>query len=196
MSLRIGANSFRLDMNAARMVLSIGSPALPRQYSMRCFAKAKHLSGVTTPRGAVAPERRRGLQVEGRGHGREGGRLPQRGQAEQLLGGAEQGVEVEQRRRPRAGPGAGADHDGGDVAADVGLVGGARGGGPAFSLVPGDEHRGPLVYSGLCKIAGRLASSHLSPSATVPSCMSSIRFGVTKENAGSLPADRSLASRG
>src|SRR5262249_15005338 len=53
----------------------------------------------------------------------------------------------------------------------------------------------PLVYSGLFKIVGRLAASQLSPSATVPSCMSSIRFGVTKENAGSLPADRSLASR-
>src|SRR6516225_681301 len=52
----------------------------------------------------------------------------------------------------------------------------------------------PLVYSGLFRIVGRLADSHLSPSATVPSCMSSIRFGVTKENAGSLPADRSLAS--
>src|SRR5262249_1465618 len=92
--------------------------------------------------GCRDPGRRRGLQVEGRGHGREGGRLPQRGQAEQLPGGAEEGVVVEQRRRPRAGPGAGADHDGGDVAADVGLVGGARGGGPAFALVPGDEHRG------------------------------------------------------
>src|SRR5215475_15103133 len=52
----------------------------------------------------------------------------------------------------------------------------------------------PLVYSGLFKIVGRLAGSHLLPSATVPSCISSIRFGVTKENAGSLPADRSLAS--
>src|SRR5215471_4403762 len=53
----------------------------------------------------------------------------------------------------------------------------------------------PLAYWALCKIVGRLAASHVSPSATVPLCMSSIRFGVTKENAGSLPADRLLASR-
>src|SRR5215472_6122207 len=53
----------------------------------------------------------------------------------------------------------------------------------------------PPVYSELFRIVGRLADSHLSPSATVPSCMSSIRFGVMKENAGSAFAARSLASR-
>src|SRR5215471_16837662 len=53
----------------------------------------------------------------------------------------------------------------------------------------------PLVYSGLVRIVGRLAASHLSPTGTLLLCMSSIRFGVTKENAGSLPADRSRASR-
>src|SRR5215467_9456329 len=39
----------------------------------------------------------------------------------------------------------------------------------------------PLVYSGLFRIVGRLADSQLSPSATVPLCMSSIRFGVMNE---------------
>src|SRR5262249_57593555 len=38
--------------------------------------------------------------------------------------------------------GAGGEHDGGDVAANVGLVGGARGGGPAFAVVPGEEEGG------------------------------------------------------
>src|SRR5215467_9512100 len=52
----------------------------------------------------------------------------------------------------------------------------------------------PLVYSGLFRIVGRLLASHVSPSAMVPSCMSSIRFGVTKEKAGSELLDRSVAS--
>src|SRR5258708_543793 len=52
----------------------------------------------------------------------------------------------------------------------------------------------PLWYSGLFRIVGRLAASHVSPSAMVPSCMSSIRLGVMNENAGrALPA-RSAAS--
>jgi hypothetical protein len=61
MSLRMGANSFLVDMNAARMLLSIGLPKLARgQYSMRCFARATHFPCATTPRGAVAPRRRGG----------------------------------------------------------------------------------------------------------------------------------------
>src|SRR5690349_15462642 len=53
----------------------------------------------------------------------------------------------------------------------------------------------PSVYSWLRRIVGRLPASHLLPSATVPSCMSSIRFVVTKENAGRLPAASARASR-
>src|SRR5215472_4178892 len=52
----------------------------------------------------------------------------------------------------------------------------------------------PLVYSGLFRMVGRLLESQVSPSAIVPSCMSSIRFGVMNENAGSVLLDRSLAS--
>jgi hypothetical protein len=52
----------------------------------------------------------------------------------------------------------------------------------------------PLWYSELLKIVGKLLASHVSPWAMVPSCMSSIRFGVTNENAGRLLLARSLAS--
>src|SRR5262249_20920035 len=82
---------FRVDMNAARMLLSIGSPTLPGQYSMRRFARAKHFHAQRRP-WCRSPDVAAVLQIEGRGHGREGGRLPERRQAEQLLGGAEQGV--------------------------------------------------------------------------------------------------------
>ena len=43
-------------------------------------------------------------------------------------------------------------------------------------------------------MAGRLSESQVSPSAIVPSCMSSIRLGVTNEKAGSVPPERSDAS--
>src|SRR5579872_2708826 len=43
-------------------------------------------------------------------------------------------------------------------------------------------------------MAGRLSASHVSPSVTVPLCMSSTRLGVTNENAGSDPEARSLAN--
>src|SRR5215472_534251 len=52
----------------------------------------------------------------------------------------------------------------------------------------------PLVYSELFRIVGRLADSHASPWAMVPSCMSSIRFGVMNENAGRALLARSVAS--
>ena len=51
----------------------------------------------------------------------------------------------------------------------------------------------PFLYSALLRIVGRLRDSHLLPSAVVPLCMSSMRFGVMKENAGSLLFFRSLA---
>src|SRR5215469_1642600 len=54
----------------------------------------------------------------------------------------------------------------------------------------------PLWYSALLKMVGRLLASQLSPSWMVPSCMSSIRFGVTNENAGSALAARSELSCG
>ena len=54
----------------------------------------------------------------------------------------------------------------------------------------------PLWYSLLSKIAGRLLASQVSPSWIVPSCMSSIRFGVTNENAGRVPAAKSVLSWG
>jgi hypothetical protein len=52
----------------------------------------------------------------------------------------------------------------------------------------------PLVYSGLLRMVGRLLDSHESPSATVPSCMSSITFGVMNENAGRVLSARSAGS--
>src|SRR5216683_2356422 len=52
----------------------------------------------------------------------------------------------------------------------------------------------PLWYPALLKITGRLLASQASPWATVPSCMSPIRFGVTNENAGSVLLARSAAS--
>src|SRR5215831_271210 len=52
----------------------------------------------------------------------------------------------------------------------------------------------PLVYAELFRIVGRLLDSHVSPWLMVPSCMSSMRFGVTNENAGSVLFARSVAS--
>ena len=52
----------------------------------------------------------------------------------------------------------------------------------------------PVWYSALLKIVGRLFLSQVSPWGTVPSCMSSIRFGVTNEKAGRLFVARSVAS--
>jgi hypothetical protein len=51
----------------------------------------------------------------------------------------------------------------------------------------------PFLYSALLRIVGRLRDSHVLPSAVVPLCMSSMRFGVMKENAGSLFFFRSPA---
>ena len=53
----------------------------------------------------------------------------------------------------------------------------------------------PCRYPALLRMAGRALDSHLLPSATVPLFMSSIRFGVMKEKAGSWLCARSLASR-
>src|SRR6516165_7070342 len=52
----------------------------------------------------------------------------------------------------------------------------------------------PLAYSELPRIFGRLADSQETPCAIVPSCMSSIRFGVMKEKAGSVLLARSVDS--
>src|SRR5215469_3397705 len=69
---------------------------------------------------------------------------------------------------------------------------------PVFPPVPSSQVMNTavllLVYSGLVRIVGRLFASHVSPSWMVPSCMSSIRFGVMKENAGSALLVRSVAS--
>ena len=51
----------------------------------------------------------------------------------------------------------------------------------------------PDAYPGLARIAGRLLLSHESPWAIVPSCMSSMRFGVTNEKAGSALSARSCS---
>src|ERR1700722_20481202 len=52
----------------------------------------------------------------------------------------------------------------------------------------------PAWYSALFRIVGRLPASQAFPSATVPSCMSSIKLGVTNEKAGRRLAARSEAS--
>ena len=59
MSLRIGANSSLVDMNAARMLLSVGLPALAEAVQHAVLREGKAFSGDDT-QGAVAPGRRRG----------------------------------------------------------------------------------------------------------------------------------------
>ena len=136
-----------------------------------------------------------GLQVEVCAHGWCGCGLAEGWESEELLGCCEQGVVVVQGGRLGSGSGAGADHEGCDVAADVGGVGGAVVGLAAFAFVPGDEQGDGAGLVGIeLRIAETLFASQLSPWATVPSCMSSITFGVMNENAGSVPAARSEAS--
>src|SRR5262249_13317943 len=83
------------------------------------------------------------LEVECRSHRRRGGGLTDGRQAQQLFGGAEQRVVVEQGARRRTCRGARADHDRRDVAAAVGRVRRARLAAlAAGAFVPGDEHGG------------------------------------------------------
>src|SRR5215831_19976353 len=106
MSLRIGVSSLlggheRCSHGALRWVADTAQAvtvALPRavQHGVlregKAFIRRNDAPGCPDPGASPWP-----LQVEGRGHCREGGRLPQRGQAEQLFGGTEQGVVVEKR---------------------------------------------------------------------------------------------------
>jgi hypothetical protein len=52
----------------------------------------------------------------------------------------------------------------------------------------------PFWYSVELRMAGTFEASQPSPWAIVPSCMSSIWFGVTNENAGRVPSARSAVS--
>src|SRR6185436_1758971 len=56
---------------------------------------------------------------------------------------------------------------------------------PPFSSQTTNSASVPAAYSGLASTLGTKPASQRSPSATVPSCMSWTRFGVTKVSAAS-----------
>src|SRR5207302_1527034 len=89
--------------------------------------------------------RRLASEVESRGHGGVRRGLVQHGQAEQLLGRAQQRVVVEEGPGRGAGPGARADHDRGYPAAAVGgVVVAVLDGIAAGAFGPGAEYSGGL----------------------------------------------------